>query len=95
MRDNVIARRPTHCEAHLILIENRKGTSYATQVAWELKARTWQGTDLTTLAGISFQEFFNKMASDQNKPMGQFVITPETAPAFLEALPIGNLMGLG
>ncbi|MBD2749203.1 hypothetical protein IC232_21205 [Microvirga sp. BT688] len=68
MRDNVIARQQTRCEAHLILIENLKRTSYAAQVAWELKAGTWQETDLTALAGVSFQKLLAKMASDQNKP---------------------------
>ena len=35
------------------------------------------------------------MASDQNKPNGQFVITPEMAPAFVESLPVGKFHGIG
>ncbi|MBD2745975.1 DNA polymerase IV [Microvirga sp. BT688] len=82
-------------EAYLDVTENLKGIQYATQVAREIRARIWEETRLTASAGISFQKFLSKMASDQNKPNGQFVITPETAPAFLEALPIKKFHGIG
>jgi DNA polymerase-4 len=82
-------------EAYLDVTENLKGIPYATQVAREVRAKVWTETHLTASAGISFQKFLAKMASDQNKPNGQFVITPETAPAFLEALPIGKFHGIG
>ena len=78
-------------EAYLDVTENLKGIPYATQVAREIRARIWQETHLTASAGISFNKFLAKMASDQNKPNGQFVITPEVAPAFVEALPIGKV----
>jgi nucleotidyltransferase/DNA polymerase involved in DNA repair len=35
------------------------------------------------------------MASDQNKPNGQFVVTPEMGPAFVESLPVGKFHGIG
>jgi DNA polymerase-4 len=82
-------------EAYLDVTENLKGIRYATQVAREIRARIWEETRLTASAGISFQKFLAKMASDQNKPNGQFVITPEAAPAFLEALPIKKFHGIG
>jgi DNA polymerase-4 len=82
-------------EAYLDVTENLKGIPYATQVAREIRARIWEETRLTASAGISFQKFLAKMASDQNKPNGQFVITPETAPAFLDALPIKKFHGIG
>ena len=65
-------------EAYLDVTENLKGIPYATQVAREIRAQIWQETQLTASAGISFNKFLAKMASDQNKPNGQFVITPET-----------------
>jgi DNA polymerase IV len=82
-------------EAYLDVTENLKGIQYATQVAREVRTRIWKETQLTASAGISFQKFLAKMASDQNKPNGQFVITPEMAPAFLESLPIGKFHGIG
>ena len=82
-------------EAYLDVTENLKGIPYATQVAREIRARILEETGLTASSGISFCKFLAKMASDQNKPNGQFVITPETAPAFLEALPIGKFHGIG
>lgn len=82
-------------EAYLDVTENLKGIPYATQVAREIRARIWEETGLTASAGISFQKFLAKMASDQHKPNGQFVITPEAAPAFLESLPIKKFHGIG
>ena len=82
-------------EAYLDVTENRKSIPYATQVAREIRARIWQETQLTASAGISFNKFLAKMASDQNKPNGQFVITPETGPAFVESLPVGKFHGIG
>jgi len=82
-------------EAYLDVTENLKGIPYATQVAREIRARIWRETRLTASAGISFNKFLAKMASDQNKPNGQFVITPEMGPAFVESLPIGKFHGIG
>src|SRR5215212_9545570 len=82
-------------EAYLDVTENLKSIPYATQVAREIRARIWQETQLTASAGISFNKFLAKMASDQNKPNGQFVITPEMGPAFVESLPVGKFHGIG
>jgi DNA polymerase-4 len=82
-------------EAYLDVTENLKGIAYATQVAREIRAKIWKETHLTASAGISFNKFLAKMASDQNKPNGQFVITPEIGPAFVESLPVGKFHGIG
>jgi DNA polymerase-4 len=82
-------------EAYLDVTENLKGTPYATQVAREIRAKIWQETQLTASAGISFNKFLAKMASDQNKPNGQFVITPELGPAFVESLAVSKFHGIG
>jgi DNA polymerase IV len=82
-------------EAYLDVTENLKGIPYATKVAREIRARIWQETHLTASAGISFNKFLAKMASDQKKPNGQFVITPEMGPAFVESLPVGKFHGTG
>jgi DNA polymerase IV len=82
-------------EAYLDVTENLKGIPHATKVAREIRARIWQETHLTASAGISFNKFLAKMASDQKKPNGQFVITPEMGPAFVESLPVGKFHGIG
>lgn len=82
-------------EAYLDVTENLKGIQYATQVAREIRAKIREETHLTASAGISFNKFLAKMASDQNKPNGQFVITPAMGPAFVESLPVGKFHGIG
>jgi DNA polymerase-4 len=82
-------------EAYLDVTENLKDIPYATQVAREIRAKIREETHLTASAGISYNKFLAKMASDQNKPNGQFVITPEMAPAFVESLPVGKFHGIG
>lgn len=58
-------------EAYLNVTENLKGIPYATQVARKIRARIRKETHLTASAGISFNKFLAKMASDQNKPISQ------------------------
>ena len=82
-------------EAYLDVTENLRGIEYATQIAKEIRARIWDETRLTASAGISPNKFLSKMASDQNKPNGQFVITPDMASAFVEGLRIGKFHGIG
>ena len=82
-------------EAYLDVTENLKGIPYATEVAREIRARIREETHLTASAGISYNKFLAKMASDQNKPNGQFVITPQMGPAFVESLAVGKFHGIG
>jgi DNA polymerase-4 len=82
-------------EAYLDVTENLKNIPYATQIAQEVRARIKQDTGLTASAGVSYNKFLAKMASDQRKPDGLFVITPETGPAFVETLPVAKFHGIG
>lgn len=82
-------------EAYLDVTENKKGLASATLIAKEIRDRIFQQTELTASAGISFNKFLAKIASDENKPNGQFVITPNDAEAFLEQLPINKFFGIG
>ncbi len=52
-------------------------------------------TGLNASARISYNKFLAKLASDHRKPNGQYVITPEMGPAFVEALPVGKFHGIG
>ena len=45
--------------------------------------------------GVAPVKFLAKIASDMNKPNGQFVITPAEVPAFLQTLPLATIPGVG
>lgn len=67
----------------------------ATCIAQEIRNRIFQSEELTASAGISFNKFLAKVASDWNKPNGQFVIRPEEAPSFMATLPVKKIFGVG
>jgi len=64
-------------EAYLDVTENLKGIVSATQIAEEIRARIRAETELTASAGVSYNKFLAKLASDHRKPDGLFVITPK------------------
>jgi DNA polymerase IV len=82
-------------EAYLDVTENRKGIETATEIAMEIRARIRAQTGLTASAGVSYNKFLAKLASDFRKPDGLFVITPKMGPAFVESLPVGKFHGVG
>jgi DNA polymerase-4 len=82
-------------EAYLDVTKNLKGIAYATQVAQEIRAKIRADTSLTASAGVSYNKFLAKLASDQRKPDGMFVITPEMGPPFVETLPVAKFHGIG
>src|SRR5215831_3269689 len=82
-------------EAYLDVTENLKGILSATQIAEEIRARIRAETELTASAGVSYNKFLAKIASDHRKPDGLFVITPRMGPAFVETLPVRKFHGIG
>lgn len=82
-------------EAYLDVTENKKGIASATIVAEEIRKRIFEETNLTASAGISFNKFLAKVASDINKPNGYKVILPAEAIEFLEKLPVKKFFGIG
>lgn len=82
-------------EAFLDVTENKKGMSSATLIAQEIKKKIYKKTGLTASAGVSFNKFLSKVASDINKPNGLTVITPEDADKFIDKLPIRKFFGIG
>ncbi|MBD3627968.1 DNA polymerase IV [Cyclobacterium sp.] len=82
-------------EAFLDVTVNHFGLPSATLIAKEIRQRIKTETGLNASAGISYNKFLAKVASDLNKPNGQAVITPEKAQAFLERLPIEKFFGIG
>jgi nucleotidyltransferase/DNA polymerase involved in DNA repair len=79
-------------EAYLDVTENLKGIASATEIAEDIRARE---TNLTASAGVSYNKFLAKLASDHRKPDGLFVITPKMGPAFVENLPVAKFHGVG
>lgn len=67
----------------------------ATRIAEEIRQRIWDSQQLTASAGISANKFVAKVASDWNKPNGQTVVTPDQIDAFVSALPVGKVFGVG
>ena len=82
-------------EAYLDVTEDLKGIGIATAIAEEIRARIRAETGLTASAGVSYNTFIAKLASDQNKPDGICVVTPARGPAFVETLPVKRFHGVG
>ena len=82
-------------EAYLDVTDTLGDAGSATAIAREIKALIKAETDLTASAGVSYNKFLAKLASDYRKPDGLFVITPDMGPSFVETLPIGKFHGVG
>jgi len=83
-------------EAFLDVTENYMGMPSATMIAQEIKKKIYERTGkLTASAGVSFNKFIAKVASDMNKPDGITVVTPDMADEFIDGLPIRKFFGIG
>jgi DNA polymerase-4 len=82
-------------EAYLDVTANLRSLPSASATAAEIRARIFEATGLTASAGISYNKFLAKLASDHKKPNGQFVVRPEMGATFVEALPVGKFHGVG
>lgn len=82
-------------EAYLDVTSNLKHITYATTIAREIKKKILEQTLLTASAGVSYNKFLAKIASDVNKPNGMFVITPDKVQDFMWQLPIEKFYGVG
>jgi len=82
-------------EAYLDVTENKFAMEFAMDIALEIKSKIKERTGLVASAGISYNKFLAKIASDYNKPNGFFIITPKKAIDFIERLPIEKFFGIG
>lgn len=82
-------------EAYLDVTCNKQSIPLATTIARMIRDRIRQVTGLNASAGISYNKFLAKLASDLNKPNGQAVITPARGPGFVAGLPVGRFHGIG
>jgi len=82
-------------EAYLDVSENKPGIKSATWVAQEIRQQIHQTTGLTASAGVSYNKFLAKLASDMQKPDGLTVVTPEQAQQLIDSLPVRRFHGIG
>ena len=82
-------------EAYLDVTGNPKGLPSATWIAQEIRARIREEIRLTASAGVSYNKFLAKLASDRCKPDGLCVIRPSEGAAFVEGLPVDKFHGIG
>lgn len=82
-------------EAYLDVTHNKQSVALATEIARKIRAEIKQQLNLTASAGISYNKFLAKIASDYQKPDGQFLIHPQHALAFIDKLPIYKFFGIG
>ncbi len=82
-------------EAYLDVTQDKQGIGSATRIAEAIRAAIRAETQLTASAGISYNKFIAKIASDQNKPDGMCVIRPAQGPDFVAGLPVRRFHGVG
>ncbi len=82
-------------EAFLDVTVNKKGMPLAVDIAKEIKRRIREVTGLTASAGVSYNKFLAKIASDWRKPDGLYTIHPSRALDFVGRLPIEKFWGVG
>jgi DNA polymerase-4 len=82
-------------EAYLDVTENIQGIPLARDIALRIREKIKAKTRLNASAGISYNKFLAKLASDHRKPNGQYVISPKMGPTFVETLPVERFHGIG
>lgn len=82
-------------EAFLDVTVNKPNIDLAVEIAREVKKKIYERTGLTASAGVSYNKFLAKVASDWRKPDGLCVIHPDRAHDFIAQLPIEKFWGVG
>jgi DNA polymerase IV len=82
-------------EAYLDVSDSPHCKGSATLIAQEIRARIFDTVGITASAGIAPNKFVAKIASDWNKPDGLFLVRPHEVDAFVAALPVKKLFGVG
>ncbi len=82
-------------EAYLDVSESSHCKGSATLIAQEIRRRIFETVGITASAGVAPNKFVAKIASDWNKPDGLFLVKPAEVDAFVAALPVKKLFGVG
>jgi DNA polymerase-4 len=82
-------------EAYLDVTNSPHCKGSATLIAQEIRRRIFETVGITASAGVAPNKFVAKIASDWNKPDGLFLVRPSEVDAFVAALPVKKLFGVG
>jgi len=82
-------------EAYLDVTNVKICHGSATLIAQSIRQDIWNELQLTASAGVAPVKFLAKVASDINKPNGQFVVTPEEVQSVVDKLPLEKIPGVG
>lgn len=82
-------------EAYLDVTHDKQGIGSAVKIAKAIRTAIRDETGLTASAGVSYNKFIAKLASDQNKPDGMCVILPDQGREFVASLPVRRFHGVG
>jgi len=82
-------------EAFLDVTDCKLCKGSATYIAQDIRRAIYEELNLTASAGVAPVKFLAKIASDENKPNGQCVITPEQIPEFIKSLALKKIPGVG
>ncbi len=82
-------------EAYLDVTNAPHCKGSATLIAQEIRRRIFETVGITASAGVAPNKFVAKIASDWNKPDGLFLVRPDEVDAFVAALPVKKLFGVG
>ncbi|MCW8855869.1 MAG: DNA polymerase IV [Kangiella sp.] len=82
-------------EAYLDVTDCTDYKGSATYIAQAIRYQIYEKLQLTASAGVAPNKFLAKIASDWNKPNGQFVLTPDEVEGFVERLPVNKIHGVG
>ena len=82
-------------EAYLDVTGDHAGLGTAWATAKAIRARIRADTGLTASAGISYNKFLAKLASDYRKPDGQFAVTPDMGADWVAGLAVAKFHGVG
>jgi DNA polymerase-4 len=83
-------------EAYLDVTDCSQFNNSATYIARDIREKIYHRTGgLTASAGIAPNKLLAKMASDLNKPNGQFTLPPEAVDEFIKKIPVEKLWGVG
>lgn len=82
-------------EAYLDVTSDIAQIGNATAIAEQIRADVFEELRLTASAGVSYNKFIAKVASDQNKPDGICVVRPEEGANFVAELPARRFYGVG
>ncbi len=82
-------------EAYLDVSHDLAGIGSASQIARQIRGQIFAETGLTASAGVSYNKFIAKLASDQHKPDGLCIIRPEDGAAFVATMPVRRFHGIG